>query len=205
MKLTKAENRVFAISAKVKSDESISCFINAMSRILNEEIKKQLMSELKIDNVMAVPQIKKIVVNVGAGEAVTNKNVLTHIQEHLALITGQKVIITKARKSISAFKLRKGLPIGAKVTLRGEKMRFFLEKIIKVIIPRIRDFRGISENSVDNHGNLNLGFSEQTIFPEIEFDKIDKIRGLEVTIVTNVRNKEKGKKFFEILGVPFKH
>ena len=162
------------------------------------------MKELGIDNVMAVPKIVKIVVNVGAGEAVTNKNVLGHIQEQIAIITGQKPVITKARKSISAFKIRKGMPLGVKVTLRGDNMYALLEKVIKIVIPRLRDFRGISHSAVDAHGNLNLGFTEQTIFHEIEFDKVDKIRGLEVTVVTNAKDHEKGKKLFELLGVPFK-
>ncbi|OGK09882.1 50S ribosomal protein L5 [Candidatus Roizmanbacteria bacterium RIFCSPHIGHO2_01_FULL_35_10] len=169
----------------------------------NIELKKKLKDELKLVNVMEVPNIKKIVVNVGAGEAVTDKKVLEKIQEHLNLITGQKSVITKARKSVSAFKIRKGLPIGVKVTLRDKRMFNFLEKLIKIVIPRLRDFKGINANSIDDHGNLNIGFSEQTIFPEIEFDKIDKIRGLEVTIVTNARDKVKGKKLFEILGIPF--
>lgn len=168
------------------------------------EIRKNLMKELGIKNVMAVPKILKIVVNVGAGEAVSNKNVLNHVQEHIATITGQKPVITKARKSISAFKLRKGMPIGAKVTLRGDSMYAFLEKVIKIVIPRLRDFRGISDSAVDSHGNLNLGFTEQTIFHEIEFDKIDRIRGLEVTVVTNAKDHLKGRKLFELLGVPFK-
>lgn len=162
------------------------------------------MKELGIDNVMAVPKIVKIVVNVGAGEAVTNKNVLGNIQEQIAIITGQKPVITKARKSISAFKIRKGMPLGVKVTLRGDNMYALLEKVIKIVIPRLRDFRGISHSAVDAHGNLNLGFTEQTIFHEIEFDKVDKIRGLEVTVVTNAKDHEKGKKLFELLGVPFK-
>lgn len=170
----------------------------------NTEIKKKLKEELKLKNIMEVPKVIKIVVNVGAGEAVTNKTVLEKIKEQLTLITGQKPIVTKARKSVSAFKIRKGLPIGIKVTLRDKRMASFLEKLIKIVIPRLRDFRGIGENSIDPGGNLNLGFTEQTIFPEIDFDKIDKIRGLEVTIVTNARSKEKGKKLFEILGIPFK-
>ena len=169
----------------------------------NQEVKKKLMAELKLSNQMEVPKVIKIVVNVGAGEAVINKGVLEKIQEQLSLITGQKAIITKARKSVSAFKIRKGLPIGVKVTLRDKRMYSFLEKLIKVVIPRLRDFRGIREKSIDTHGNLNLGFSEQTIFPEIDFDKIDKIRGLEITIVTNAKNKEKGKKLFGLLGIPF--
>ncbi|MBI4225532.1 50S ribosomal protein L5 [Candidatus Roizmanbacteria bacterium] len=169
----------------------------------NSEVKKKLKEELKLKNVMEVPSVKKIVVNVGAGEAVSNKAILDKIKEQISLITGQKPIITKARKSISAFKVRKGLPIGVKVTLRDKKMFSFLEKIIKIIIPRLRDFRGIKYNSIDQHGNLNLGFTEQTIFPEIDFDKIDKIRGLEVTIVTSAKSKDKGKKLFELLGIPF--
>jgi large subunit ribosomal protein L5 len=170
----------------------------------NQEIVGKLKKDLNIKNVMAVPKIIKIAINVGAGEAVTNKGVLVKIQEQLAIISGQKPVITKARMSISAFKIRKGLPIGVKVTLRGKKMNQFLEKIIKIIIPRLRDFKGISEKSIDLNGNLNIGFPEQIIFPEIEFDKIDKIRGLEVTIVTNAKNREKGKKLFELLGIPFK-
>ena len=170
----------------------------------NQEIKHKLRQELKLKNVMEVPKIVKIVVNVGAGEAVSNKTVLEKIQEQIGLITGQKAIITKARKSISAFKIRKGLPIGVKVTLRDKKMFSFLEKFVKVVVPRFRDFRGIRESSIDQHGNLNLGVNEQTIFPEIDFDKIDKIRGLEITFVTNAKNKNDGKKLFEMLGIPFK-
>ncbi len=170
----------------------------------NQEIKKKLKEELSLKNHMAVPNVKKIVINVGAGEAATNKGVLEKIQEQLSWISGQKAIVTKARKSVSAFKIRKGLPIGVKVTLRGAKMYFFLEKLIKIVIPRIRDFRGVGENSIDQHGSLNLGFTEQTIFPEIDFDKIDKVRGLQVTIVTDAGTKEKGRKLFETLGIPFK-
>ena len=175
----------------------------SFKKFYNIEIKKQLKNELKLKNIMEVPQIKKIVVNVGAGEAVTDKKVLEKIQEQLNLIAGQKSVITKARKSVSAFKIRKGLPIGVKVTLRDSRMFNFLEKLIKIVIPRFRDFKGISAKSIDDHGNLNLGFSEQTLFPEIEFDKIDKIRGLEVTIVTNAKEKNKGRKLFEVLGIPF--
>ena len=170
----------------------------------NKEIKKKIMGELGLKNPMEVPKVLKIVINVGAGEAVESKGVLEKIREQISLISGQKPIITKARKSISAFKIRMGLPIGVKVTLRGEKMYSFLQKLISVVIPRLRDFRGISAKSVDPAGNLNLGFTEQTLFPEIDFDKIDKIRGLQVTVVTNAKNKEKGKKLFEILGIPFK-
>lgn len=169
----------------------------------NQEVKKKLMTDLSIKNVMAVPKPTKIVVNVGAGEAISTKGVLDKIAEQIGIITGQKPVITKARVSISAFKLRKGTPIGVKTTLRGKKMISFLERLIKIIIPRLKDFRGISEKSIDQHGNLNIGFNEQIIFPEIEFDKIDKIRGLEVTVVTNAKDHKKGKKLFELLGIPF--
>lgn len=169
-----------------------------------KQVRLNLQKKLGLTNSMAVPMVKKIVVNVGAGESVTNKNVLNNISEQISLITGQKPIITRARKAVSAFKIRKGFPIGVKVTLRGKKMYDFLEKIIKIILPRIRDFHGIDTKSIDRNGNLNLGFREQTIFPEIEFDKIDKIRGLQVTIVTNCRNQEEGQTLFEELGVPFK-
>lgn len=168
------------------------------------EIKKKLGDELKLKNVMQVPKVVKIVVNVGAGEAVSNKGAIDKIYEQLTIITGQKPVITKAKKSVSAFKIRKGLPIGVKVTLRGERMYSFMEKLIKVVIPRLRDFRGIPEKSIDPNGNLNIGLAEQTLFPEIEFDKIDKIRGLEITLVTNARSREYGKKLFELLGIPFK-
>lgn len=170
----------------------------------NQEVKKKLSVTLKLKNPMEVPRVLKIVLNVGAGEAATTKGVLEKIQEQLTMISGQKSVITKARKSISAFKIRKGLPIGVKVTLRGKRMFDFLEKLIKIVIPRLRDFRGVNQSCVDPHGNLNIGFSEQTLFPEIDFDKIDKIRGLEVTVVTNAKDHNKGKLLFEILGIPFK-
>lgn len=170
----------------------------------NQEVKKKLLDKLKLKNPMEAPQALKIVVNVGAGEAATTKGILEKIQEQLTTITGQKSVITKARKSVSAFKIRKGLPIGVKVTLRGSRMYAFLEKLTKIVIPRLRDFRGVNQSSIDPHGNLNIGFSEQTIFPEIEFDKIDKIRGLEVTVVTNAKTHERGKTLFELLEIPFK-
>ncbi len=170
----------------------------------HKEIKPKLSAELKIENVMEIPKVTKIVLNVGAGEAVSNKGAIDKIYEQLTLIAGQKPVVTKARKSISAFKIRMGLPIGVKVTLRGERMYSFMEKFVKVVIPRLRDFRGISDKSVDQNGNLNIGLGEQTLFPEIDFDKIDKIRGLEITLVSNAGNRERGKKLFELLGIPFK-
>jgi large subunit ribosomal protein L5 len=170
----------------------------------NQEVKPKLKDEFKIKNIFAIPMIQKAVVNVGVGEAVANKKAIENVVQQLELITGQKTVVTKARKSIAAYKIRKGLAIGVKVTLRGQKMYFFLDKLINIVIPRLRDFRGITSSSVDQHGNLNLGFTEQTIFPEIEYDKIDKIRGLEVTIVTNTKDREQGKRLFELLGIPFK-
>ncbi len=169
-----------------------------------KEIKNKLFRDLKLKNSMQTPKVMKIVLNVGAGEAVVNKNAIEKIQEQLTNIAGQKSVITKAKKSVSAFKIRQGLAIGVKVTLRGERMYHFLEKLIKIVIPRIRDFRGVSRHNVDQHGNLNLGFPEQTIFPEIEYDKIDKVRGLEVTVVTSAENQEQGLRLFELLGIPFK-
>ncbi len=168
-----------------------------------KEVRTQLKDKLKIPNIMAVPRVVKVVINVGAGEAVTNKNVIEKIQEQLTLISGQKAVVTKAKKSVSAFKIRQGLPIGVKVTLRGKRMYEFLEKLIKIVIPRIRDFRGVSDKNIDQRGNLNIGFTEQTIFHEIEYDKVDKLRGLQVTIVTTANNKEAGKELFTLLGIPF--
>ena len=169
----------------------------------NQEVAEKLRKDLNLKNVMAVPKIIKVSINVGAGEAVTNKNVIEKIQEQISTIAGQKAMITKARTSVSAFKIRKGLAIGVKVTLRGKRMYHFLEKLIRIVIPRLKDFRGVSDSSIDQNGNLNIGFPEQIIFPEIDFDKVDKIRGLQVTVVTNARSKEKGKKLFEMLGIPF--
>jgi len=143
----------------------------------NQEVAPKLTKEFGVKNVMAVPKIIKIAINVGAGEAVTNKNVIEKIQEQISTIAGQKTVVTKARTSVSAFKIRMGLPIGVKVTLRGKRMYHFLEKLIRIVIPRLKDFRGIPDSNIDQNGNLNIGFPEQIIFPEIDFDKIDKIRG----------------------------
>jgi len=169
----------------------------------NSEIKKQLMTELKTKNEFALPRLEKAIINVGVGEAVVNKKAVENVLAQIEQIAGQKPVVTKARKSVSAFKIRKGLPIGVKVTLHGTRMYMFIDKLINIVIPRLRDFRGIPEKSIDQHGNLNIGFSEQTIFPEIEYDKIDKIRGLEVTIVTTSKEREAGKALFKLLGMPF--
>ena len=177
--------------------------MSSFKSFYNQEVRKKVSSALKITNPMAVPRLVKVVVNVGAGEAVVNKGVIEKVKEQLQLITGQRPVVTKAKKSVSAFKIRQGAPIGVKVTLRGERMYSFVEKLVKIVIPRLKDFRGVRQQSLDKYGNLNIGFPEQTIFPEISFDTIDKIRGLEVTIVTNAYSREKGKALFEALGIPF--
>jgi len=169
----------------------------------NKEILPQLKQELKVDNIFIVPRIEKVVINIGCGEAATDKKVIDRALEDLTLISGQKPLIAKARKSVAAFKIRKDLPIGVKVTLRGKRMYDFLEKLFKIVLPRIRDFRGIPAKSFDGQGNVSIGFSDQTLFPEIDYDKIDKIRGLEITIVTSSRDDQHARKLLEKMGLKF--
>lgn len=169
-----------------------------------KQLPAELMKELGLDNPMAIPKILKIVINVGVGEAAANKKLTEKVAEEVAIIAGQKPVITLARKSVSVFKIRKGMPIGVKVTLRGDKMLEFYEKLVKIVLPRIRDFRGISDKCFDGRGNFNLGLTEQILFPEIEYDKVDRIRGLEVTVVTSTPDDKKAKKLLEILGMPFR-
>lgn len=158
---------------------------------------------LKNKNIMAKAKVNKIVVNVGAKEALSDKKVLDQISLQLGIITGQKARINKAKKSVAAFKLREGEPIGVSVTLRGKRMREFLERLVKIVFPRVRDFRGVAKSGFDGHGNMSLGFSEQIVFPEIEYDKIDRIRGLEITINTSAKNDEEGLALLTELGVLF--
>ena len=153
---------------------------------------------------MQVPRISKVVVNIGAGEALDNAKILDAAVSDMTLVTGQKPVITKARKSIANFKLREGRQIGVKVTLRGDRMWAFLDRLVNIALPRVRDFRGVSPNSFDGRGNYTLGLREQLVFPEIEYDKIDKLRGLEVSIVTTARNDEEGRELLTLLGMPFK-
>jgi len=167
-----------------------------------KEVLPKIQKELKLANAHMAPRLVKIVVNIGVGEAATNKNVLGKASEDLVTITGQKAIITKARRSIAAFKIRQGLPIGTKVTLRGERMYDFLEKLIKIVLPRIREFKGIPVKSFDGRGNLNIGMSDQTLFPEIDYDTIDKIRGLEITIVTRSIDNQHAIALLRELGMP---
>ncbi len=165
--------------------------------------RQKLKEELKLKNVMQVPVPVKVTVNVGAKEAVTDKKVLEAISAQLAAITGQKPAVRKAKKSIAAFKLREGEPVGVMVTLRGKRMWGFIEKMVTIVFPRVRDFHGIPTQNLDGRGNLSFGFSEQIVFSEIEYDKIDRIRGLEVTITTTAKNNEEGLALFRALGFPF--
>jgi large subunit ribosomal protein L5 len=177
-----------------------------MSRLKDryrEEIVPALMEEFGYRNVMEVPRLQKIVVNVGLGEALQDVKALDAATRDIATITGQKPIITRARKSIASFKLREGNPIGVKVTLRGNRMYDFLDRMCNIALPRRRDFRGVSPDSFDGRGNYSLGFREQLVWPEIDYDSIDKIRGMEVTIVTTAENDEEARRLLQLLGMPF--
>ena len=174
-----------------------------LKEIYESEIVDGMMKKFGYKNRMAVPKIEKIVVNIGLGEAKENAKVLEHATNDMATITGQKPVITKAKKSVSAFKLREGMPIGCKVTLRGDKMYNFADRLINVAIPRVRDFRGVSADSFDGRGNYTLGLKEQLIFPEISFDQIDKVRGMEVVFVTTAKTDEEAKELLALFSMPF--
>lgn len=178
--------------------------MNRMRVRYQEEVVPALMKALNMDNVMELPRITKVVVNIGLGEAMDNPKALEAAVGDMMLITGQKPVITKARKSISNFKLREGRAIGAKVTLRGDKMWSFLDRLMNIVLPRVRDFRGVSDEAFDGHGNYTLGLREQLIFPEIEYDKIDKVRGMEITIVTTARTDDQASQLLALLGMPFR-
>lgn len=178
--------------------------MNRMKVRYQEEVLPALMKALNLDNVMEAPRITKVVVNIGLGEAMENPKAMEAAVADLMAITGQKPVVTKARKSISNFKLREGRAIGAKVTLRGDKMWSFLDRLLNIVLPRVRDFRGVSDEAFDGHGNYTLGLREQLIFPEIEYDKIDKVRGMEITIVTTAETDEEGRRLLHLLGMPFR-
>ncbi len=169
-----------------------------------DEVRDQLKADLGLGNVMEVPRFEKVVVNVGAGAAVDNKGLLEKVVADLTVITGQKPVITKAKKSIAGFKLREGNPIGVKVTLRGDQMWEFLDRLITLAIPRIRDFRGLPTKSFDGRGNYTFGVTEQLIFPEIEYDKVDASRGMDITIVTTARNDDEGRALLDAFAFPFR-
>ncbi|NVL90945.1 MAG: 50S ribosomal protein L5 [Desulfobacterales bacterium] len=169
------------------------------------EIIPKLMDEFGYKNLMQVPKLTKVVLNIGIGEAIQNIKVLDSATQELALIAGQKPVVTRARKSIAAFKLRAGMPIGCRVTLRGVRMYDFFAKLVNIALPRVRDFRGIPSKSFDGRGSYSLGIKEHIIFPEIDYDKIDKIKGLNVTIVTSARTDEEGKALLQLMGMPFRN
>jgi len=167
------------------------------------EVTPNLMQKFSYTSVMQVPRIEKVVINMGMGEAVGNPKVMDTAVGDLQLITGQKPVVTKAKKSIAGFKLREGMAIGAKVTLRGERMYYFLDKLFNVALPRVRDFHGVSSKSFDGRGNYTLGLKEQLIFPEIEYDKVDKVRGMDVVIVTTAKTDEEARELLNQMGMPF--
>jgi len=169
----------------------------------HQEVIPTMMKEQGYKNLMQVPRLEKIVLNISMGEAVQNPRAIEAATSDLTLISGQKPIITRAKKPIAAFKLRKGMPIGIKVTIRGSRMYEFLERLIHAVLPRVRDFQGIPRDGFDGYGNYNLGIKEQIVFPEIDYDKVDKIRGLQVSIITTARNNEEARRFLELMGMPF--
>ena len=168
-----------------------------------DEIAPQLSREFSYGNPMQVPRVQKVLLNIGLGEATQNSKVLDAASDDLATITGQKPVITKARRSIANFKVREGNPIGVAVTLRGNRMWEFLDRLVNAVLPRIRDFRGVSRKAFDGRGNFSLGVREQLIFPEIDYDKVDRVRGLQINIVTSALNDEEGARLLELLGMPF--
>jgi large subunit ribosomal protein L5 len=167
------------------------------------DIVPTLMREFGYDNIMQVPRLHKVVVNIGIGEAIQNAKALDNAVRDLAQITGQKPIVTRAKKSIAAFRVRTGMPVGVTVTLRGERMYEFVDRLVNAALPRLRDFRGVSARSFDGRGNYTLGLREQLLFPEIDYDKIDKVRGMEVTIVTSARTDQEARRLLELFGMPF--
>jgi len=178
--------------------------MNRMQELNQKEVVPALMKEFEYKSIMQAPRIEKVVINIGLGEAMDNPKALEAAVNDLATITGQKPVTTKARKSIANFKLREGRIIGAKVTLRGEKMWAFLDRLMNIALPRVRDFRGVSPNAFDGRGNYTLGLRDQLIWPEIDYDKIDKLRGMEVTIVTTAKTDDQARALLQLLGMPFK-
>ena len=179
-------------------------YIPRLKTKYNDEVKQLMQDKFQYENVMMIPKFEKIVVNMGVGEAATDSKAIDGAVRDLRVITGQQPMVTRARKSIASFKLRAGMPIGAKVTLRGDRMWEFLDRLFNVALPRVRDFRGINPNAFDGRGNYGLGIKEQLIFPEIEYDKIDKIRGLDVVICTTAKTDEEAKALLDAFGFPFK-
>ena len=178
--------------------------MSRLKTLYNDEIIDAMMKKFGYKNVMQVPKLDKIVVNMGVGEAKDNAKVLESAVKDLETITGQKAVLTKAKKSIANFKIREGMPIGCKVTLRGEKMYEFLDRLVNLALPRVRDFRGVNANGFDGRGNYSLGIKEQLIFPEIEYDKVDKVRGMDIIVVTTAETDEEARELLAQFGMPFK-
>ena len=178
--------------------------MNRLQERYENEVVKSLMEKFNYSSKMQAPKIEKIVLNIGVGDAVSNSKLLDDAVNELTLITGQKPVVTRAKKSIAGFKLREGQAIGCKVTLRGERMYEFLDKLVNISLPRVRDFRGVSNNSFDGRGNYTLGIKEQLIFPEINFDKVNKLRGMDIVFVTTAKTDEEGHELLAQLGMPFK-
>lgn len=177
--------------------------MNRLKQKYTEEVKVKLVEDLGVKNPHALPKLLKIVVNMAVSEGKDNSSASDKAVVNITALSGQKAVITKAKKSIATFKLTQGAPIGVMVTLRGERMFAFLDKLINIVLPKVRDFRGLSDNSFDSQGNYNLGLREQILFPEVDYKSIDRIRGLQITINTTAKNKEHGKKLLELLGMPF--
>ena len=174
-----------------------------LREMYDSDVRDAMMKKFGYKNRLALPEIEKVVVNIGLGEAKENAKILEHATNDISIITGQKPVITKAKKSVSAFKLRAGMPIGCKVTLRGDKMYNFVDRLINVAIPRVRDFRGVNPDSFDGRGNYTLGIREQLIFPEISFDQIDKVRGMEIVFVTTAKTDEEARELLSLFNMPF--
>ena len=178
--------------------------MNRLQEKYKNEVVPQLMKDFEYKSVMEVPHVEKVVINIGVGDAISNAKLLDEAVEELAAITGQAPVVTKAKKSIAAFKIREGANMGCKVTLRSTKMYEFAYKLFNVALPRVRDFRGVSENSFDGRGNYSMGIKEQLVFPEIEYDKVDKLRGMDIIFVTTAETDEEAKELLKLLGMPFK-
>ncbi len=178
--------------------------MNRLKEKYLKEIVPSLMNKFNYKSVMQVPKLEKIVINMGVGDAVQNPKALDSAVEELTLISGQRPVVTRAKKSIAGFRLREGMPIGCKVTLRGDRMYDFLDKLVSVSLPRVRDFRGVSKNAFDGRGNYTLGIKEQLIFPEIDYDKVNKVRGMDIVIVTTANTDEESRELLAQLGMPFK-
>lgn len=174
-----------------------------LKEMYNTEVAKAMMEKFGYKNVMEIPKVEKVVLNMGVGEAVGNPKAMESALADMTLIAGQKPIVTRAKKSLAAFKIREGMPIGAKVTLRGERMYHFLDKLINIALPRVRDFRGVNPNSFDGRGNYSMGVKEQLMFPEIDYDKVDKMRGMDIIVVTTAKTDEEARELLRLMGMPF--